>query len=99
MNKNLLIAFVAILCSIALRSEGQCIPDTSITHNVNGIYPDTLTGLPHATVGVPYSTVIQIKVIRDTTYNGAPAQVNTFTITGVTGLPTGWSYTCTRPGT
>ena len=95
MNKYLLFAFVAILSSFSNRSEAQCIPDTSITHNVNGIYPDTLTGLPHATVGVPYSTVIQMKVLRDTTYNGAPAQVNTFTITGVTGLPSGFSYTCT----
>ncbi|MFM7218444.1 MAG: T9SS type A sorting domain-containing protein [Bacteroidota bacterium] len=76
-------------------ASAQCIPDTNITHNVNGIYPDSATGLPHAIVGVPYSTVIQMKVVRDTTYNGLPAVINTFTITGVTGLPAGWSYTCT----
>jgi hypothetical protein len=95
MRKLLLTAVTAVLSLIAFSSGAQCIPDTSITHNVNGIYPDSATGLPHANVGVPYSTVIQLKVLRDTTYNGAPAQVNTFTITGVTGLPTGWTYSCT----
>lgn len=94
-NRYLLILTVSWICFSATRSGAQCVPDTSITHNVNGIYPDSATGLPHATVGVPYSTVIQLKVVRDTLYNGLPATVNTFTITGVTGLPTGWTYSCT----
>jgi len=80
---------------LAFNSAAQCVPDTNVTHNVNGIYPDTVTGLPHATQGQVYTTTIQLKVVRDTTYNGLPATVDSMNITGVTGLPPGFSYLCT----
>lgn len=73
----------------------QCTPDTSITHNEPGIYPDSATGLPHAVVGIPYSTVIQLKVITDTVVSGQSATVDSVVITGVTGLPPGFTYQCT----
>lgn len=79
-------------------ANAQCIPDTSITQNVNGIYPDSATGLPHAVVGVNYSTVIQLKVLEDTTYFGLPATIDSMVVTGVTGLPSGFYYSCTPSG-
>ncbi len=94
--------FFAVACMfiISVNSFAQCIPDTSITHNVPGFYPDSATGLPHAIVGVPYSTVMQFKVLTDTNISlggGAPihATVDSIIITGVTGLPPNYTYTCT----
>jgi hypothetical protein len=81
--------------SIILTSFAQCVPDTSITHNMPGIYPDSATGLPHAFVGIPYSAVINVFVPVDTVYNGLPAVIQTITVTDVTGLPAGFTYVCT----
>lgn len=74
--------------------SAQCVPDTSITHNDPGIYPDTLTGLPHALVGVGYNADIQVKVLTDTVYLGFPATVDSINIVNVSGLPNGFTYTC-----
>ncbi len=82
------------LLLISSISFGQCQVDTSVTHNMSGIYPDSAIGLPHAIVGVAYSTDIQFVVPVDTTYNGLPAIITSITVTSVTGLPTGFSYTC-----
>lgn len=91
--------FITLVAGLMLFSAGsvaaQCQPDTNITGNVPGIYPDSATGLPHAFVGVDYSTTIQLKVVRDTTYLSLPAVVDSMVITGVTGLPSGFTYSCT----
>ena len=92
-NYTLILLFI---CA-ALFTSAQCIPDTSITHNIPGIYPDSATGLPHAYVGIPYSADIQIRVLTDTTYLGFPAIVDSIAIMSVTGMPTGFAYTCTPP--
>lgn len=93
---------VILLACFPFISSAQCVPDTSITHNVNGVYPDSATGLPHGMVGSPYSTDIQIKVLRDTTYSlgplTLPAVIDSFNITGVRGLPAGFSYSCNPSG-
>lgn len=87
-----ILLLVSFLLISGLTAQAQCTPDTSI--HVNGIYPDTATGLPHASMWQTYSTVIQVKVVRDTSYSGLPAQVDSFVITGVSGLPSGFSYSC-----
>jgi hypothetical protein len=89
MKKILLLASIFIFT--VSRSFSQCIPDTSITHNEVGIYPDSATGLPHAVVGTPYSEVIQLKVLTDT----SGVTVDSVDITGVAGLPSGFTYQCT----
>lgn len=76
----------------------QCIPDTSITHNDPGTYPDTVTNLPHAIVGQSYSTVIQVKVLTDSTVGGLTGTVDSIVIENVTGLPTGFTYACSPSG-
>ncbi|MBP6334978.1 MAG: T9SS type A sorting domain-containing protein [Bacteroidia bacterium] len=89
---------VVVACiSIQLNISAQCVPDTNITNNIPGIYPDSATGLPHAYVGTSYSTVLQIKVPTDTTYLGLPAVIDSINVTGVTGLPSGFTYICTPP--
>src|SRR5689334_1207210 len=77
---------------------GQCVPDTSITHNDPGVYPDSATNLPHSVVGIPYSTTIQMKVLTDTTAMvgpiTVPVTIDDVTVNTVTGLPPGYSYSC-----
>ena len=86
---------IAICIAFVSASSAQCIPDTSITHNVPGIYPDTLIGLPHSYVGVPYQADIQVKVFTNTTYMGVPATIDSIIVTSVAGLPPGFVYSCT----
>ncbi len=101
MRTKSLLALVGFFLLVMAGAQAQCIPDTNVTHNVNGVYPDSATGLPHAMVGDPYATTIQLKVVRDTMYAVGPlmfpAVVDSLVITGVTGLPAGFSYTCTPP--
>jgi hypothetical protein len=80
-----------------LNANSQCIPDTSITHNQPGTYPDVNIGLPHATVGQPYATVIQIKVLTDSTIGPLTGIVDSIVVTNVSGLPAGFSYSCNPP--
>lgn len=87
-------SFIVALAFSTL-SFAQCVPDSSFTHNVYGIYPDSATGLPPAYVGVAYSTVMYVYVPVDTTYLSQPATIVSIQVTNVTGLPAGFSYTCT----
>ena len=89
--------FLAAAAFMLLSFSGytQCVPDSSVTHNNSGIYPDSATGLPHAFVGAAYSSVIYFFVPTDTTYLGLPVTITSINVTAVTGLPPGFSYTCT----
>jgi hypothetical protein len=83
---------IITLCVFVLGSlmvGAQCVPNTSITSP--GYYPDSATGLPHAVVGTPYSTDIQVLI---------PATYQIYTVDSVilvsiTGLPPGFTYSCT----
>jgi hypothetical protein len=90
---KLIYSFLFLLI-VSLSASAQCVPDTSITHNDPGIYPDSATGLPHAVVGIAYNTDIQVKVLSDTSYLGLPAIVDSINVTGVTGMPSGFAYSC-----
>jgi len=92
MIKRLLILSVIFLTGILTNSNAQCVPDLTITDP--GIYPDSATGLPSGVVGTPYSEVIQAKVFTDTTLNGLPVVISNITITSVSGLPPGLTYSC-----
>ncbi len=99
MKKTFLLLIAASFTAIA--SFAQCVPDTSITHNDPGVYPDSATNLPHAIVGIPYSTVIQLKVLTDTTTMigpiTVPVTIDSIIATNITGLPPGYVYNCTPP--
>jgi hypothetical protein len=97
MKKLLLLLVAAGLTGAA--SFAQCVPDTSITHNDPGVYPDSATNLPHSIVGIPYQTTIQLKVLTDTIAiiftQPVPVTIDNVTVNAVTGLPPGYSYSCT----
>jgi hypothetical protein len=90
-----ILAALFCLQFISIFSFAQCVPDTNVTHNVPGIYPDTIANLPHASVGQAYATTIQFKVKTDTVYLGLNVPIDSINILNVTGLPAGFSYTCT----
>jgi hypothetical protein len=92
MKLRLLVILFLVSAYIPGEVFAQCTPDISIT--TPGIYPDSATGLPPGIAGQPYSEVIQARVLTDTTYNGFPAVISNITITGVTGLPPGLTYSC-----
>jgi hypothetical protein len=89
--------YILIVLALFIYSSSwsQCVIDTSITHNVPGIYPDSATGLPHALVGVAYSTVIQVHVKPDTVFAGSTGIIISVKIDSVTGLPPGFTFSCT----
>ncbi|MFM7903469.1 MAG: hypothetical protein ACKPAD_15980, partial [Bacteroidota bacterium] len=97
MIKKLLLSTVLVFGTAHLASA-QCVPDPTIT--IPGIYPDSATGLSSGVVGTPYTQVIQAKVPVDTvvSINGLPPTnitISNITVTGVTGLPPGLTYSTT----
>ena len=81
--------FLAAFSVLVVSAAAQCVPNTTIT--TPGYYPDSATGLPHAIVGVPYSTDVQVLV---------PATYQIFNIDSVVldsvgGLPPGFVTSCT----
>jgi len=70
-------------------SFAQCVPDITIT--TPGFYPDSAAGLPHAVVGIPYSTDIQ--VLSPSTIQGF--SVDSVVLDSIAGLPSGFLYSCT----
>jgi hypothetical protein len=70
-----------------------CTPDTSIKQP--GLYPRQL---PNATVGTNYSEVVQFKFPSDTSYSGFPIKIDSVRIDSVSGMPSGFSYTCSSSG-
>ena len=92
MISRILCALLLLAVITARPAAAQCTPDITIT--TPGIYPDSATGLPAGTVGVPYSEVIQLRVPTDTFLFGQTVIITDITITGVTGLPPGITYAC-----
>ena len=80
-------------------SSGQCIPDPQYT--APGIYPDTTTGLSDAIVGQAYSQNITIITPTDTVVDilgqSASVDIDSISLTTVTGLPNGFTYSCDPP--
>ncbi len=93
MIKRLLFAAVILTAATNGTVNAQCVPDPTIT--VPGIYPDSATGLAGGVVGVPYTQVIQARVLTDTSLNGLPVIISNITLSGVSGLPPGLTYSCT----
>ena len=61
MIKRLLFAVLIWSAATSGTLNAQCVPDPTIT--VPGIYPDSATGLVSGVVGVPYTEVIQARVL------------------------------------
>ncbi|MFM7388929.1 MAG: T9SS type A sorting domain-containing protein [Bacteroidota bacterium] len=99
MKKSLpLLAFFSFL---AFASFGQsCVPGANFVDSTYGVWPDTTQNFPPAAANVAYSTDLNFKVPATVTaeldasgqFVGSPIQ--SFTVTGVQGLPAGYNYAC-----
>lgn len=87
--KKLLLS--AVFAAAALLSQAQCIVNPGLT--APGFYPDSLTGIPGATVGVPYSTDIQIRVPQDTVLFGFTIPIDSMVINSIANIPPGFIFT------
>jgi hypothetical protein len=99
MKKHLL--FIAFTGLFGFISEAQsCTPGANFVDSTYGVWPDTVQNFPPAAANVAYSTDLNFKVPATVTaeldesgnFVGSPIQ--SFTVTGVQGLPTGYNYAC-----
>jgi hypothetical protein len=93
--KKLLFSVFAL--GLAVTAKAQCTPDGTLIPDAFGVYPDTTQNFAIAEVGTPYSQILHFKAPTnagdiDPQYNGAT--INSFTVTGVVGIPPGLSYAC-----
>ena len=96
MKKTLLTLTLALAF---IGAQAQCTPDSQYT--AVGIYPDSVTGLLPATVGIAYNQNITIIVPSDTIVDvfgsSVPVTIDSINLTNVTGLPSSFSYSCDPP--
>lgn len=100
MKKILLIATAALVSVLQLNAQ-SCTPGANYADSTYGVWPDTTQNLPPAAVGVAYSTDLNFKVPDEVTAELDPtggtlvgSAIDEFTVTGVTGLPSGFNYAC-----
>ena len=89
MKKILLLVAVSLV--VSLGASAQCTPDLTNTHI--GILPDSATNLPHAVVGIPYSTVMQVYVPVDTVSGSIICDYDYVRIQTFN-APPGYTYAC-----
>lgn len=87
------IAFLLITALAAGKAQAQCTPDTAMAKGT--ILPDALK---FGYINNAYSEVIYFRAPLDTTAKTPlgtfPAHIDSMEITGVNGLPAGFTYTC-----
>ncbi len=96
MKKLLLLFTVALTFAYSESNAQSCTPTLPADGVHSHIVPDTIVNLPHATVGQPYATDLQIRVGTDTAVTtpiNCNLHITDFTLTSITGMPTGFSYT------
>jgi hypothetical protein len=75
-------------------AQAQCTPNPALTQA--GIYPDTITNLPLAAATSPYLAQIDAVIPNDTVIdymgNMVSVSIDSIGVTGVDGLPAGFSY-------
>lgn len=88
---------VVVVLSYSIVYGQSCVP---ASHPTTGMYPEPQGGsnLNPGCNGAPYNQWITAKIPADTVVGGQTCTVNNYTVTGVTGLPIGITYTC-NPGT
>lgn len=97
MKKTLLLIFT--FATLFTYSQNGCSPDPQYT--IAGVFPDTIVGLADAFVGQSYSqniTIITpIDTVADVFGQMLLVTIDSINLTGVTGLPPNFSYTCDPP--
>ena len=99
MKKLLLSIFATGLVALSIEAQ-SCTPGANFVDSTYGVWPDTIQNFPPAAANVAYSTDLNFKVPATVTpeldasgqFVGSPIQ--SFTVTGVQGLPTGYNYAC-----
>jgi hypothetical protein len=98
--KKLLLS-VAAIGLLAWSVDAQsCTPGANFVDSTFGVWPDTVQNLPPAAVNVFYSTDINFKAPADAgDVPGSPASgaIESFTVSSVSGLPSGINYSCNTP--
>jgi hypothetical protein len=93
--KRLLLIFTATLIT-GLAANAQCVPDPQYTEP--GVYPESSVGFNDGCVGVLYEQIVTNIVPSDTSVMIGPfpttLSIDSLVITNVTGLPTGFTYSC-----
>lgn len=98
--KKLLILSLSTFLLNAVSWAQSCTPGANYVDSTYGVWPDTTQNLPSALVNIAYSADVNFKVPATVTaeldatgqFVGSPIQG--FTVTGLTGLPTGFNYAC-----
>jgi hypothetical protein len=94
--KKFILSFIVLACLGLGNAFAQCTPDLNLT--TPGIYPDTVTGLPHATPGAFYTATMQIKVLsvyNHPVFGNVP--IDSVKIVGITGKPAFLSFAYNKP--
>lgn len=86
--------FAAFFAFASFTAGAQCVINQSVFSGPNDyrILPDTVTGIPVVTVGVPYSTDLQFHVAPDTTTPLGTFPISQVQIDSITGVPAGFTY-------
>ena len=102
--KKLLLSFFAFGCFVsnvfAQPQGGICTPDPLYADSVYGAWPDTTTNFPPAAVNSYYETVLNFKAPATVTADLDPSgnfvgsTIQSYQVTSVDGLPTGYLYSC-----
>ena len=99
-----LLLLLALTAATFLSSAQSCTPGANFADSTFGFWPSTTTNFPSASIGCSYSTNINFKVPSTITADfvtvipeaaqlvGSP--ISSYTITSVTGLPSGFLYVC-----
>lgn len=98
--KKLLLSIAAIGLLAWSVDAQSCTPGANFVDSTFGVWPDTVQNLPPASVNVFYSTDINFKAPADAgDVPGSPASgaIESFTVSSVTGLPSGINYSCNNP--
>jgi len=89
---TLIKSILFIILSVSLIKTTQAQPCVPGNYTVQGFYPDTITNLPLAVANLQYNEAITVVVPIDSTIQGYTVPIDSLGITGITGLPSGFTY-------
>src|SRR3990167_2831016 len=105
MQKIIRLSLIFLLCSSLNGVYSQCNPDFIYSLlAIPGIWPDATIGINDATVNKSYSQTLTVIVPKDTSIDlldfgfpfslVVPVNINSFTVDGITGLPSTFIFEC-----
>ncbi len=94
---RVIVTFLVVLFAGIQVSFAQCTPDPLYADSAFGIWPNPSEGLPDATVGQPYSLVLNLKVPLsggDIDPNFSLVTIQSASISSISDAPDGLDYVC-----